>query len=151
MAFDSSRKVGNTRNVSASATSREAVASNVLFAFTISSPSAPWRSLIAPNTTPVFFTRRRTAISCWSSSFSSVAPSTAKPSKFPNASLRSWPRPPLIDAVSSFTHSWNASRVGLSNALKISSSSTVSSTLELVSRPPSSRMSDERLPGASST
>ena len=58
--------------------------------------------------------------------------------------------PPLIDADSSFTHSWNASRVGLSNALKISSSSTVGSTWVTGRVPPSSRFSS-LLPWASST
>ena len=137
--------------VSASAWSREAVASNVLLELTTSWRSAPWRSLTAPNTTPVFLIRRRTAMSCSFSVFSSVEPSTAKPSRLPNASLRSWPRPPLAALDSSATHSWNASRVGLSKALKISSSSTVGSTRLLASLPPSLSIPLLRSPGASST
>ena len=103
---------GRSRTSRASASSREAVASNTRFEFTISSRSAPRRSLIAPNTRPVFLTRSCTATFCSSSTCISFAPSTAKPSKLPNASFRSSLRWPFVIAPSSsLTQSLNAWRV----------------------------------------
>ena len=81
----------------------------------------------------------------------SFAPSTAKPSKFPNASFRSSLRWPFVIAPSSsLTQSLNAWRVCGSNAVKISSSSVVSSTWAFASRPPSSSIPALLLPGVSS-
>ena len=128
VALDSSRKVGKTRKVSASSRSREAVAAKTSLEFWISWPSAPSRSLMAPNTTPVFFTNPRTDDCCSSSTLSRSAPSVANGSRLPKAEFRSEERPPLIASASSLIQVLNAARVSLSNAEKISSSSTVSST-----------------------
>ncbi len=148
VALLSSRKVGKIEKVSASASSRDAVASKVCFEFTISSWSAPWRSLIAPNTRPVFLIRWWTAWSCSSSTCINFAPSTAKPSKLPNASLRSSLRWPFVMAPSSsLTQSLKAWRVSGSKAVKISSSSVVSSAWAFGSRSPSSKHAGALVPG----
>ncbi len=116
VAFDSSRNVGKMLNVSASASSREAVASKTLFELTIRSWSPFVRSFSASKVTPVFLISWRRPFSCSSSTSRMSAPSTAKPSRFPIASFRCWPVPPLIAPAEFLIHARNASRVGLSNA-----------------------------------
>jgi hypothetical protein len=146
--FDSSRKVGKTSNVCASASSCDAVASNVLFEFTINCWSAPSRWLIAANVRPVFLTSWRTATFCSSSTFISRAPSTANGARLPKASLRSSLALPPVALANSRIHSWKALRVGLSNAEKISSSCTARCTRELGRNAPSLSVSADLWPGA---
>ena len=62
----SRRKVGSTRNVSASSESRRAVVSQTRFELTIRSRSWPWRSVSAANTSPVLRTRARVSALWWS-------------------------------------------------------------------------------------
>ncbi len=81
---------------------------------------------------------------------SSVLVSSANGASSPSAALTSAPRPSVATASWSI-HERNASRVGASNARKISSSSTVGATCPAGSRPPSGSFGADAEPGVSST
>ena len=124
---DSRRKVGSTRNVSASSASRLAVVLKTRFELTTRSRSWPWRSVSASNTAPVSRTsarveplwRRRTA--------STVRVSSANGARLPSASLR------YLPLAETARPCWSSQleksrRVLASKVRRISSSSTVSAT-----------------------
>jgi hypothetical protein len=141
--------VGRIRTVSASATSREAVAWSASLELLTRPRSAPSRSSIASSTVPPSATSRLSAPRRSSSTLNSRSPSTVKPATFPSESFRSRPRRPATARSTSRTQRPKNSRVGLSKAENTSSSSTVGSTWTSGSRPPSASSSRPR-PGASS-
>ena len=151
VSLDSSRKVGNTWNVSASAFCSAWSAENVRSEFTINCWSWPFRSFSAANTTPVFLISCRTAVDCVSRTWRTAAPSCAKPARFPSALFRSFGAVPEIVFADSCTQLRNAFFVEGSKMRRISSSSTVGSTRKFASVPPSGRLPDDFSPGDSST
>ncbi len=86
-----------------------------------------------------------------SSTFSTLAPSCAKPARLPSALFRSSGAVPEIVFEDSCTQERKAAFVAGSKMRRISSSSTVGSTCEFTSVPPSASSPADGWPGVSST
>ena len=117
VAFDSSRNVGKMWKTSASASSREAVASKVWFEVSIRLRSVPWRSEIALKTTPVFLIRWRTAVLLLVEHLEQVGAVGGEAGEVAERVVQILAAA-VLDRVasSSLTHCANARRVGWSNA-----------------------------------
>ena len=119
--------VGRMRTVSASSAFRRAVAPRSTSSERTSPESWPWRRPSDSKTWPLSEISRRTA-RCWLSSTRTRSPaSSANGDRLPSAAFTSSPRPANARAVP-FRNRWRSSRVGLSSARRISSSSTVGRT-----------------------
>ena len=142
--------VGSATKVAASSLSRRAVVRKTRLEDSIRERNWPSRSVNAAKTSPVLLTKRCTTAFCWLRIRSTRSVSWEKGASVPSASETSAPRPP-IDLDWDCIHVWKASRVGVSNARKISSSSTVGDTREAARRPPSRIFFAPGVPGVSST